>query len=154
MIFVNRSRERMPRKFLTEWERRCRTALRRAPEGRTARVPRTVTVVFVDPPEMRRINREFRGKNYATDVLSFDQSPAEGELIICPQVLRRNADRGDLSAGFARAGRWSFRAELALIVLHGLLHLGGLEHSEEARAEEPMLRLQNRLFAGLFLRRK
>ncbi len=160
MTLINRSRERMPRKYLLEWERCCRSAIAasrgaKAGGARSSDVPKELTIIFVGTSEMKRLNREYRGRNYATDVLSFNQSPDEGELVICPAVLRKNALRGDLSIPFLRAnagqgGRWSYRAELALIVLHGMLHLAGYEHSEKARLTEPMLRLQNRIFAKLF----
>jgi probable rRNA maturation factor len=74
---------------------------------------------------MRRLNRDFRGKDRVTDVLSFPAPEifAEaqgwlGELVICAPVLRRQA----AAAGGAERG------ELDLLLVHGLLHLLGLDH--------------------------
>jgi probable rRNA maturation factor len=84
--------------------------------------------------ELRRLNREFRGRDYATDVLSF---PASAEM--------RRARLGDIAVSLARA-RAQARAfghtverEIAILILHGLLHLAGMDHETDrgrmARAE-------------------
>ena len=100
-----------------------------------------VAIVFIDEVEMASLNERHRGAQGPTDVLSFPLEDAEpgrpperdptgpplslGDVFIAPRVVRRNADR----AGVA------FSDELALMVVHGLLHLLGWDHEEEEEAE-------------------
>jgi probable rRNA maturation factor len=83
--------------------------------------------------ELRRLNREFRGKDYATDVLSFPAAPPADSL-------------GDLAISLGRARvqarefGHSIEQEVAILMLHGLLHLLGYDHETDhgqmARAEK------------------
>lgn len=90
-----------------------------------------VTLRFVDETEGRSLNREFRGKDYATNVLSFpyEDDPVTGDLVICAPVVRREASEQ----------RKSLRAHYAHLVVHGMLHLQGYDHEQgeqEARRME------------------
>ena len=94
-----------------------------------------VTVRFVDAEEGRSLNAQYRGKNYATNVLTFAyarQPVLSGDLVLClPVVLREAAEQGK------RAD-----AHFAHLVVHGMLHLQGYDHETgaEARAMEQMER--------------
>ena len=86
-----------------------------------------VTVRFVDAIEGRALNAEFRGKDYATNVLTFvydDESPRAGDIVLCAPVVRKEADaqRKDLAAHYAH------------LVVHGMLHLQGHDHDRDADA--------------------
>ena len=78
--------------------------------------------------EGRRLNREFRGKDYATNVLSFvyDNAPRKlaGDLVICAPVVAREA----------RAQGKRVEAHYAHLFVHGLLHLAGFAHEKAADA--------------------
>lgn len=96
-------------------------------------MPLAVTVRFVGTAEARALNRDFRGKDYATNVLSFvyESAPrASGDLVICLPVVRREA----------REQGKPFKAHLAHMVVHGLLHLQGYDHeigaAQAARMEQ------------------
>jgi probable rRNA maturation factor len=87
---------------------------------------REVSVRLVGRPESRKLNAHYRGKDYATNVLSFPASPAAsevalGDLVICPPVLRIEA----------REQRKTLRAHWAHLVVHGALHLIGYDHERE-----------------------
>lgn len=85
-----------------------------------------VTVVFVSDEEMRRLCRQFRGEDRVTDVLSFpaDLPGVLGDIVVCLPQARRQAEE---------AG-WATSKEVALLVIHGTLHLLGHEdESEEGR---------------------
>jgi probable rRNA maturation factor len=87
---------------------------------------REVTCLITDDRELRRLNRKFRGKNYATDVLSFpshDTGPSQeaGEIAIS---LDRAADQA------AEYGH-SLADEVRILMLHGVLHLTGLDHETD-----------------------
>jgi len=82
-----------------------------------------IVLRFVDAREGRRLNREFRGKDYATDVLTFayEQAPAvRADIVICPAVVRQ--------------ARRSLRERLAHLVVHATLHALGHEHHRPAAA--------------------
>jgi probable rRNA maturation factor len=81
-------------------------------------------VALVSDARMRTLNRTFRGKDYATDVLSFpvDTEPFLGDIAIATGVAQRQADE---------AGH-SVATELRILALHGLLHLLGYDHERDA----------------------
>lgn len=93
-----------------------------------------VTVAVVGDRRVRRLNAAFRGKDAATDVLSFpaDAPGLLGDIVIAAGVARRQARR----AGHA------LRDELRVLALHGLLHLLGYDHETDDGA---MARLEARL---------
>jgi probable rRNA maturation factor len=98
-----------------------------------------VGVVFVGPRAMRTLNQEYRGKDYATDVLSFpyeseivDGVPFLGEIVIAPAVAERQAHEY----------RTTLKRETRRLLVHGLLHLLGYDHEVD---NGEMLRLQARL---------
>jgi probable rRNA maturation factor len=110
-----------------------------------------VSLLFVDEAAMATLNEQFLGKPGPTDVLSFpiEDEPAPtgrspdlggtgpgssaeqgaltllGDVVICPAVAARNATEHGAS----------FDDEVALLVVHGLLHLLGLDHEDDAEAE-------------------
>ena len=108
--------------------------------ARAAGILGAVTVRYVGEAEGRRLNREFRGKDYATNVLSFPYAsrPAEGDLVICTPVVAREA----------REQGKRLRAHHAHLLVHGLLHLQGLDHEAGAEAAR-MERRERRILAGL-----
>jgi probable rRNA maturation factor len=79
---------------------------------------RAVTCLITTDAELRRLNRQFRGKNYATDVLSFP-----------PDEMAISLDR---AAAQARELGHSLDAELRILMLHGLLHLAGMDHEKDS----------------------
>ena len=91
--------------------------------------------------QAKKVNFTFRQKNYATDVLSFegDDQNILGELIICPEVVLRQA----------REHRLSFREELGYMILHGVLHLLGFDHEKSETEAKRMFALQDRIFDKL-----
>lgn len=115
--------------------RTCRVL--KFPEG-------SVTVRLVSDTAMARLNKEFRGKRGATDVLSFPTEVPRsgtvdsyiGDIAIAPETARRNARR------FSR----SLPVELRILILHGMLHLAGYDHeTDDGEMEELERRLRRRL---------
>lgn len=91
-------------------------------------VDAAVTVRFVDAIEGRALNAEYRGKDYATNVLTFvydDESPRAGDVVLCAPVVRREAD----------AQGKTLAAHYAHLVVHGMLHLQGFDHERPADAK-------------------
>ena len=114
-----------------------------------ARARGEVTIALVSDGRMRALNRSFRGKDYATDVLSFPMTaPTDylGDIVIATGVAQRQADEAGHSVG----------TELRILALHGLLHLLGYDHETDdgrmARVERK-LRRKAGLKQGLIERR-
>jgi probable rRNA maturation factor len=109
-----------------------------------------VHVRITSDQEMRRLNREFRGKDKATDVLSFPVSATgkaklSGDIAISAEIARENA--GALGH--------TFESEIKILLLHGLLHLAGHDHEAdkgEMAALEQKLRAKLKLPLGLIAR--
>jgi len=109
----------------------------RAALARNARV----TVRVVGGSEGRALNRNFRGRNYATNVLSFrmrERPTLEGDLALCAPVIAREA----------RAQGKSLAAHYAHLVVHGVLHLQGLDHETRSGARR-MERRESRIVTAL-----
>jgi probable rRNA maturation factor len=95
----------------------------RAALGQDARL----TVRVVGQSEARALNRNFRGKDYATNVLTFvlrDRPPYEGDIALCAPVVARQA----------RAQGKSITAHYAHLTVHGVLHVQGYDHENAADA--------------------
>jgi len=87
-----------------------------------------VTIRLVDAEEGQALNKEYRGKDYATNVLSFpyDSEPViVGDLVICPNVVAREAAEQNKP----------LVAHYAHLVVHGMLHLQGWDHDNDDDAE-------------------
>lgn len=93
--------------------------------------PATVTVRFVDAGEGQMLNRDYRHKDYATNVLSFvyeTEPVVAGDLAIClPVVVREAAEQGK-----------SAEAHFAHLIVHGMLHLMGYDHETGPEDAERM----------------
>jgi probable rRNA maturation factor len=103
----------------------------------------TITVRFVDDEEGRTLNRDYRGKDYATNVLSFayeSEPRVVGDLVIAPAVCAREA----------QAQGKTPEAHMAHLVVHGILHLSGHEHEDVPDAEAEAMEAKERaVLAGL-----
>ncbi len=106
-----------------------------------------ISVLLTTDDTMQRLNREYRGINAPTDVLSFSQ--IEGDEI--PDAACRGTISGDIAVSLDSVKRNAdtfavpFEEELRRVSIHGALHLAGHAHSTEAGEDEPMIRLQERL---------
>jgi probable rRNA maturation factor len=123
--------------------------LRRWAKAATSAMPAgaRLGIRVVGAAESRRLNRTYRGKDQATNVLSFggaDEAGSPtgerflGDLVICAPVVAREAR----SQGKPQRAHW------AHMVVHGTLHLLGLDH-ENAREAREMERVETGILAGL-----
>lgn len=85
-----------------------------------------LSVAYVSKAKMRELNNTHRQKDKATNVLSFALSKSSGELILCPDVIKKELEIFDRN----------FRELLGFLVIHGMLHLKGMQHSSKMEREE------------------
>ena len=124
-----------PASFKRWAEAACRGRIKRA----------DIAIRVVDEREGRSLNHHYRGKDYATNVLSFPAElpegvtlPLLGDLVICAPVVAREA---------AEQGK-PLNAHYAHLTVHGVLHLLGLDH-EDAREAEAMEAIERAILADL-----
>jgi probable rRNA maturation factor len=109
--------------------------------------PAELTVRFVDAAEGQELNRGYRGKDYATNVLTFaynegeevaDDEPTRADIILCTDVLEREAAEQQKSV----------EEHTAHLVVHGVLHAQGYDHETDDEADE-MEALETEILATL-----
>ena len=108
-------RELLPRHRVARWIRAGLEA------------PAAITVRIVGEDEGRALNREYRHKDYATNVLTFDyvqEHEIEADLVLCAPVVEREAKQGKLD----------LVAHYAHLLVHGTLHAQGYDHENDADA--------------------
>jgi probable rRNA maturation factor len=97
--------------------------------------PAELTIRFVDSAEGQTLNRDYRGKDYATNVLTFaynegeelaEDEPTQADIILCTDVLQREAEEQ----------KKTVEEHAAHLVVHGVLHAQGYDHEHDEEAEE------------------
>ena len=124
-----RHRAQLPRHAVARWIRHALDA------------PAQITVRVVDEAEGRALNGQYRGRDYATNVLTFDYQHAPeivADLILCAPVVAKEA----------RAQRIPLQAHYAHLLVHGALHAQGHDHEDDAEARVMEAR-ETEVLAGL-----
>jgi probable rRNA maturation factor len=94
--------------------------------------PAELTIRFVDEAEGRNLNRDYRGKDYATNVLTFayceddDSEITQADIILCTDVMQKEAAEQ----------RKTLEAHTAHLIVHGVLHAQGYDHEDDEEAAE------------------
>ncbi len=122
-----------------------------------------VNIIFVGKPDIRKLNKRYRGKDSVTDVLSFsylyDRDSGEtnekieqfgrqhgfyimGEIVICPETAEENAKIQK---------NWNFNLEIFLLIIHGFLHLYDYDH-EIPEEKEKMFDIQDSILEDVRLK--
>ena len=101
-----------------------------------------LSIAFVTPDEIQKLNKKYRKKDVATDVLSFprisDFKNECAEVVISPHYVREHAD-----------GKISLKKELANQLIHGILHVLGYDHEISKLEEEKMFAKQEHYFSKI-----
>ncbi|WP_426077542.1 rRNA maturation RNase YbeY [Janthinobacterium sp. PSPC3-1] len=109
--------------------------------------PAELTIRFVDAEEGRTLNRDYREKDYATNVLTFaynegeelsDDEPTRADIILCTDVLEKEAAEQQKSV----------EEHTAHLIVHGVLHAQGYDHMDDEEAAE-MEGLETEILATL-----
>ena len=91
------------------------------------KIKKNIEVAFVKKKEIKALNKKYRRKDKATDVLSFgtidDVLP---QIVICIEIVKKNAKEDNIP----------FKQELSKVLIHGILHLMGMNHVKTKEAEE------------------
>lgn len=118
-----RLKETIPRTHVRRWAQAALFA------------PAELTIRFVDADEGQILNRDYRGKDYATNVLTFvyseegdhqESDVTQADIILCTDVLQREAAEQNISV----------EAHTAHLIVHGVLHAQGYDHEDEQEAAE------------------
>ncbi len=128
-----RHRAALPRHSVTRW---IRHALENDAE---------ITVRIVDAEEGQALNRDYRQKDYATNVLTFDytQEPVvTADLVLCAPVVAQEA----------KENKKTLQAHYAHLLVHGTLHAQGYDHETSPQDADEMEALETRVLAGLGFR--
>lgn len=128
-----RHRAALPRHSVTRW---IRHALENDAE---------ITVRIVDAEEGQALNRDYRQKDYATNVLTFDYTQAPivtADLVLCAPVVAQEA----------RENKKTLQAHYAHLLVHGTLHAQGYDHETSAEDAEDMEAREVEILAGLGLK--
>lgn len=127
-VFASSLPSNITKSFLLETIHQTLRVVEWVPQG-------MISVAFVSKQRSREINNEFASNDYPTDVLSFDypvQKQIEsshvgeefaGEIIICSQIAAEQASEYSVD----------IRSEIALLLVHGILHLSGLDHQDSTQ---------------------
>ena len=109
--------------------------------------PAELTIRFVDAEEGRALNKQYRGKDYATNVLTFaynegeqmdEDAPTQADIILCTDVLEKEAAEQ----------KKSVEEHTAHLIVHGVLHAQGYDHEDDEEAAE-MEGIETELLAEL-----
>lgn len=139
LTILNQTAVKIPKLFMVNW---VNTVLKDLGARRIKVHAEDLTIVLVSSQKMRALNRQFRSKDYATDVLSFEsfEPSSLGELIICLNVVKKQAKEHQMT----------FEQELAYMILHGMLHLLGYDHETSAADAKKMFKIQDDIFFNRF----
>jgi len=100
-----------------------------------------VSVAFVSPAEIQKLNKKYRRKDRPTDVLSFERvsgfKEEFSEVVICPAIVREESKDSKLP----------LKKELAKMVIHGILHNLGYDHERSKKEEQVMFEKQEKYFS-------
>ncbi len=108
-----------------------------------------LTIRFVNADEGRMLNRDYRGKDYATNVLTFayadgevvdEDEPVQADIVLCTDVLLAEAAERQMPIA----------QHAAHLIVHGVLHAQGYDHEDDDEAAE-MEQLETEILAGLGL---
>ena len=81
-------------------------------------------LVFLSPEEIQKINKQYRDKDKATNILSFPLSENSGQIFICKEIAKKE--------GF----------DLTELFIHGVIHLKGMDHGSRMESEEQKIRMK------------
>ena len=118
-----------------------------------------ISVLITNDAEIQKLNKQFREKDYPTDILSWTYDVGEGEIAE-PELNESQVENitGELVVSAERVCKqasengWDFETELIRLLAHGCVHLSGLDHEESEKQEREMLELEILLLKDIGLK--
>jgi probable rRNA maturation factor len=98
-----------------------------------------LSIALVGSKRTKELNKKYRKKDKVTDVLSFTYNKSSGEIVICPQEVKKNAKRFDST----------FKKELTRVLIHATLHLLGYDHEGSEKEAEKMRKKEEYYFSKI-----
>ncbi len=89
----------------------------------------SLSIAFVDKITSRKINKTYKNKNKATNVLSFSLSKKGGEIVICPSIIKTEVQK-------EKSFNKNYKEFLKFLIIHSMLHLKGMKHGSKMEKEE------------------
>ena len=120
---------------------------------------RSISVLITNDAEIQKLNKQFRKKDYPTDILSWTYDLGEGE-IAGPELNESQEENiaGELAVSAERVRKqafengWDFETELIRLLAHGCAHLAGWDHENSGKQEREMLELEIQLLKEVGLK--
>lgn len=105
------------------------------------KLKKQISIALLSEEQIKELNRVYRNKNKVTDVLSFnlEDDYILGEILICPEQAR----------GQAKERKNTYKAELQLLTIHGILHLLGYDHEKNLKEEKRQQAMEQEIIASL-----
>lgn len=137
-MIINDSGMELPEEALLKWVKDITMELLKKKVLSIEKKGKEVGLVFLNENDAKKLNWNYRCKDYPTDILSFDSEDPDslGELVLCPQVISRQAAEHGLSS----------EDEFGYTLLHGVLHLLGYDHEQSKENETLMMGIQDDVF--------
>jgi len=104
------------------------------------RLPLEIQVVELSLMDSQKLNKMYRKKNKPTNVLSFRYGKNYGEILLCLDVIKKEAKR---------AGN-TYRYQMTWMILHGMLHLAGMHHENSKTLEKRVEKIEEKILAKIF----
>lgn len=127
---------RVDKKFFTGVAKKVLSGENRAREN--------LSVAFVSPEEIQKLNEKYRKRNNPTDVLSFEKvsqfKDEFSEVVICPKVVKDDTADSPLS----------LKKEMTKVLIHGILHILGYDHEKSKKETEIMAEKEKKYFSKIF----
>lgn len=135
---INDSGMEIAEETLIKWVKGITTELLKKKVLPVDKKEKELGLVFLNENDAKKLNWNYRCKDYPTDILSFDSEDpsALGELVLCPQVITRQAKEHGIS----------LEEEFGYTILHGVLHLLGYDHEKNEESETLMMEIQDEVF--------
>lgn len=104
------------------------------------KLPRKVALIEISKKTSQELNRRYRKKNKPTNVLSFRYGSEYGEILVCPDVIKKEA----------KAQGNTYKYQMTWMAVHGMMHLGGIHHEGGGAAAKKFEKLEGRILAKIF----
>ena len=110
------------------------------PRAVAKKLPPKIKVVSISTRESRILNKRYRKKNNPSNVLSFRYNKDYGEILVCSEVVRREAkEQGN-----------TYKYQMTWMILHGMLHLAGMHHEKSKSSAKQTAKLEKTVLFKLF----